>query len=78
MVEPVFETEQVEGPVIAAFHIRGREDYIVLQNNGQIMVDLSEYALSDEKNAWEKGRLPRVELAPGEIVDCKNKGLKPR
>lgn len=66
LVEPVFETEQAESLVIAAFHIRGPEDYIVLQNNGQTMIDLSEYALSDEKNAWERGRLPGAELAPGE------------
>ena len=114
LVEPVFETKQVESLVIAAFHIRGQEDYIVLQNNGQTLIDLSEYALSDEKNTWERGRLPKAELAPGEkfvvygenytgdrvknstgvpfswsreeairlihasgeIVDCKNEGLK--
>lgn len=66
LVEPAFETKQVESLVIAAFHIRGQEDYIVLQNNGQTMIDLSEYALSDGKNTWDRGRLPKVELTPGE------------
>lgn len=65
-VEPVFETELVESLVISAYHIRGGEDYVVLENNGRLPLLLSDYALTDSEEDWSKGRLPDVELDPGE------------
>lgn len=65
-IEPVLETEPVESLVISAYHIRGEEDYVVLRNNGQTTLMLSDYALTDSEEDLSKGRLPSVELAPQE------------
>lgn len=66
LIEPVFETEPVECLVISAYHIRGEEDYVILKNNGQVPLLLSDYALADSEEKWSRGRLPDVELEPGE------------
>jgi len=66
LIEPVYETEPVESLVIDSYHIRGPEDYVVLCNNGQTTVSLSEYALTDSEEKWTKGRLPDVKVEPGE------------
>lgn len=65
-IEPVFKTEMVENLVISGYHIRGTEDYVILRNNGQVPLLLSDYALTDSEEKWSKGRLPGVELKPGE------------
>lgn len=65
-IEPVAETEAVESLIISAYHIRGTNDCVTLQNNGQMSLRLSDYALSDSEEEWSKGKLPDLQLAPGE------------
>lgn len=65
-IDPVFSAEPVESVVIDSYHIRGKEDYVVLRNNGQTTVLLSDYALTDSEEKQSRGRLPDVELKPGE------------
>lgn len=59
-------TEAVESLEIARYHIRGSEDYIVIRNNGQVPLLLSDYALADTFDDLSKGQLPRRQLEPGE------------
>ena len=66
IVKVVTEIEPVESLIISAYHIRGTDDYVILQNNGQISLRLSDYALTDSEEDWTKGRLPEKELEPGE------------
>lgn len=65
-IEPVTETEEVESLIISAYHIRGTDDYIILRNNGQTLINLSDYALTDSAEEWSKGKLPELQLEPGE------------
>lgn len=65
-IEVVFRTEAVESMVINRFHIRGTQDYIVLRNNGQTTVLLSDYSLVDTFDDLSKGQLPYQYLQPGE------------
>ena len=60
------ETEPVEVLIISAYHIRGTDDYVVLQNVGNTLLWLSDYALTDSKEELSKGKLPEKELEPGE------------
>ncbi len=57
---------EVESLEIARYHIRGSEDYVVLRNNGQVPVLLSDYTLVDTYDDLSKGQLPRRHLEPGE------------
>lgn len=66
LIRAAVEIEPVESLVISAYHIRGQDDYVVLQNNGQISLRLSDYALTDSREEWSKGRLPEKKLEPGE------------
>lgn len=66
VVEPVTETEAVESLVISSYCIKGKDDYVVLYNNGQLPVLLSDYALTDSREKWSKGRLREIVLEPGE------------
>lgn len=66
IVKAAVEIEPVESLTISTYHIRGTDDYVILRNNGQIPLRLSDYALTDTEEDWAKGRLPEEELEPGE------------
>ncbi len=59
--------ETVESLVISKYHIKGSQDYVVLENNGQTMINLENYCLTDDKNELTKGKLPQTILKPGEV-----------
>ena len=65
-IQPVIHTESIESLGINRFHIRGAQDYIVLHNDGQTPVLLSDYSLVDTYDDLSKGQLPYQYLQPGE------------
>ncbi len=65
-------TSPVEQLDILAYQIDGGNDYVVLQNTGNIALVLSDYSLSDTIDA-SKGRLPAVVLQPGELYNVYGK-----
>ena len=65
-IQPVIHTESVESLGINRFHIRGAQDYIVLRNDGQTPLLLSDYSLVDTYDDLSKGQLPYQYLQPGE------------
>lgn len=65
-IQVLFHTEAVESLEIHRFHIRGSQDYIVLCNNGQTPVLLSEYSVVDTYDDLSKGQLPYQYLQPGD------------
>lgn len=65
-VRAQYDIEKVESLEIAAYHIRGQEDYVCVRNNGQLPVLLSDYSITDSKADASKGRFPDVQLLPGE------------
>lgn len=65
-IQAVICIESVESLAINRFHIRGAQDYIVLRNNGQTPVLLSDYSLVDTFDDLSKGQLPYQYLQPGE------------
>lgn len=65
-VTPILEERREEQLHILTYDIDGREDYVVLENSGNIALNLSDYAISDSMNT-SKGRLPELILEPGEI-----------
>ena len=65
-IQPAIRTEAVESLEINRFHIRGAQDYVVLHNNGQTPVLLSDYSLVDTYDDLSKGQLPHQYLQPGE------------
>lgn len=62
----LFHEEEAESLEIARYHIRGSRDYVVLSNNGNVPVLLSDYALTDTFRDLGKGQLPSLYLEPGE------------
>lgn len=66
LIRDVVVIEPMESLVISGFHIRGQDDYVILLNNGQTSLRLSDYALTDSREEWSKGRLPEIKLEPGE------------
>ncbi len=73
-IQAVTRVEDVESLEINRFHIRGSQDYIVLRNNGQIPVLLSDYSLVDTFEDLSKGQLPYQYLQPGEEFIVYGKG----
>ena len=65
-VQPVLEYSQQESLRIAAFYIDGKQDYVIVENNGQTSVSLSDYYISDSENELYKSRLAADTLEPGE------------
>lgn len=59
--------ESVESLVVSQYHIKGSQDYVILQNNGQTNVNLDDYCLTDNQNELSKGKLPQMILEPGEV-----------
>lgn len=66
LIEPVFDITPVERLEIVSYDIGGTQDCIVLRNSGQTTLLLSDYALGDSEDRISEGKLPGLELAPGE------------
>ncbi len=65
-VKPDITTSPVEQLDILAYHIDDGNDYIILQNTGNVALVLADYSISDSMET-SKGRLPAVVLQPGEV-----------
>lgn len=59
--------ESVESLVISEYHVKGSQDYVVLENNGQTSINLENYCLTDDEKELTKGKLPQIVLEPGEV-----------
>lgn len=59
--------ESVESLIVSQYHIKGSQDYVVLENNGQTVIHLENYCLTDDEDELSKGKLPQTILKPGEI-----------
>lgn len=57
----------VESLIISQYHVKGSQDYVVLENNGQTVIDLENYCLTDDEGELTKGKLPQAILKPGEV-----------
>ena len=66
VVKPDIITKPVEQLDILAYHIDGENDYVILQNTGNVALVLSDYSISDSTET-SKGMLPAVILEPGEV-----------
>ncbi len=64
-IQPVVKTSPKEQLSVVAYDIDGSEDYVVLENTGNVTLNLADYAISDSMET-SKGRLPDKLLAPGE------------
>ena len=56
-----------ESLVVSQYHVKGTQDYVVLENNGQSVVNLEDYCLTDDEKELTKGKLPKTFLEPGEV-----------
>lgn len=65
-IHPVFEKIEIESLSIEQYKIEGSQDYIILKNNGSVVIDLADYAITDDLNDISKGSLPSIELKCGE------------
>lgn len=59
--------ESVESLIISQYHVKGSQDYVVLENNGQSMINLENYCLTDDEDELTKGKLPQMILKPGDV-----------
>ena len=59
--------ESTESLVISQYNIKGSQDYVVLENNGQTVINLENYCLTDDEDELSKGKLPQTILKPGEV-----------
>ena len=66
VIEPVVQVNLVESLHIHSYDIDGSDDYVILENNGQTEVLLSDYYITDSKDELSKGSLSEVILQPGE------------
>ncbi|MBE5853381.1 MAG: hypothetical protein E7299_10620 [Lachnospiraceae bacterium] len=58
--------ESVESLIVGQYHVKGSQDYIVLENNGQSHINLGNYCVTDDETNLTKGKLPQKLLKPGE------------
>ena len=65
-IVPVIETVEEQCLEVVAFRINDSQDYVVLQNTGNVALNLNEYALGDDEDSMSGKTLPEVMLAPGE------------
>ncbi len=65
-IEPYIETVPTEKLAVYSYDISGAEDCIILVNEGNVELLLSEYAISDSMDT-AKGRLSNATLQPGEL-----------
>lgn len=66
VVRPDIMTWPVEQLDIQAYHIDDGNDYVILQNTGNVELLLSDYSISDSVET-SKGRLPAAVLLPGDV-----------
>lgn len=64
-IEPILDEFEEECLRILAFHTDGKDDYIILENTGNVEILLSDYYIADSKDA-SRGKLPSIVLQPGE------------
>lgn len=79
IIEPAYVVEPSESLTIVSYHISGEDDYVILKNNGQKQVNLSNYAVTDSAGEYAQGHLPNVQLFPGEeyvIYGRRYKGMQ--
>lgn len=67
-VVPCVETMELESLSIEAFSVKGRNDWIILNNNGNVDIHLEDYFLSDDEEEPLKGRLRTMILEPGDSI----------
>ncbi len=65
-IVPVIETVEEQCLEVVAYSINDSQDYVVLQNTGNVTLNLNEYALGDDEDSMSGKTLPEVMLAPGE------------
>ncbi|MBO5341886.1 MAG: CotH kinase family protein [Lachnospiraceae bacterium] len=65
-IVPVIEIVSQQSLEVVAFRINDSQDYVVLQNTGNVALNLNEYALGDDEDSMSGKTLPEVMLAPGE------------
>lgn len=56
-----------ESLIVSQYHVKGTQDYVVLENNGQATLNLENYCLTDDEKELTKGKLPKTFLKPGEV-----------
>ncbi len=67
-IQPVIETVDVQSLTVSSYHISDSQDWVVLYNNGTVVLNLSEYALADSEETLSNATLPAMELQPGEKI----------
>ncbi len=66
-ITPVISRTEVQSLTVAEYSINDSQDYVVLQNNGTVALDLQNYALADSEDSLAGATLPGVQLEPGEM-----------
>ncbi len=65
-ITPVISVEETQSLAVIEYNIQDSQDYIILQNNGTVDLNLQEYALADGEDSISGSMLPAVQLSPGE------------
>jgi len=65
-VVPVITKYDMESLTVASYSTGDSQDYIVLQNDGTVSLNLNDYALADGEESLSGSSLPSVRLEPGE------------
>ncbi len=65
-VTPVISKTDVESLTVVSYSLSDSQDYVVLQNNGTVPLNLQNYSLADSEDSLSGSTLPRVQLEPGD------------
>lgn len=65
-IKPVIATISEQSLEIVSYSLSGSQDYIVLENTGEISLNLNEYSLADSEKDLSAGTLPVYKLEPGQ------------
>lgn len=65
-ITPVISKTDTESLTVIFYSISDSQDYVIIQNNGTITLNLQNYALADSEDSLTGSTLPNKELKPGE------------